>query len=219
MLISNVCCTVFLFFCDPTYISGVHHSSSAFPPISLGFTILLLRSHLYLWGSPFFFCDPTYISGVHHSSSAFPPISLGFTILLLRSHLYLWGSPFFFCIPTYISGVHHSSSSVFPAISMGFTILLLHLRSQLYNSSNGIQRCILRFFTISSLLGEPSAAHMLKYSGCNHVQIMCNTSSTYHVQHVVLCATWYEGTAQLLSLTELKSHLFWLYFIGLIIDR
>ena len=27
-------------------------------------------------------------------------------------------------------------------------------------------------------------------------------------------ATWYEGTAQLLSLTELKSHLFELYFIG-----
>ena len=43
-----------------------------------------------------------------------------------------------------------------------------------------------------------------------------------HVQHierlfrasVMLSATWYEGTAQLLSLTELKSHLFELYFIG-----
>ena len=32
-----------------------------------------------------------------------------------------------------------------------------------------------------------------------HVQITCNTSSAYHVQHVVLRATWYEGTAQLLS--------------------
>ena len=29
------------------------------------------------------------------------------------------------------------------------------------------------------------------------------------------CATWHEGTAQLLSLTELKSHLFELYFIEL----
>ena len=46
-----------------------------------------------------------------------------------------------------------------------------------------------------------------------------------HVQHierlscasVVLRATWYEGTAQLLSLTDLKSHLFELYFIGWII--
>ena len=43
-----------------------------------------------------------------------------------------------------------------------------------------------------------------------------------HVQHierlsrasVMLCATWYEGTAQLFSLTELKSYLFELYFIG-----
>ena len=86
----------------PSCISGVHHSSSsAFPVISLGFTILLLRllrSQLYLWASPFFFffCVPSYISGIHHSSSsAFSAISLGFTILLrLCSQLYLWGSPF-----------------------------------------------------------------------------------------------------------------------------
>ena len=32
---------------------------------------------------------------------------------------------------------------------------------------------------------------------------MCNMS----------CATWYEGTAQLLSLTELKSHLFEIFFL------
>ena len=46
-----------------------------------------------------------------------------------------------------------------------------------------------------------------------------------HVQHierlsrsiVMLRAIWYEGTAQLLSWTELKSHLFELYFVGLII--
>ena len=144
----------------PTYISGVHHSSSsssAFPAISLGFTILLLlllRSQLYLWASPFFFffCVPSYISGVHHSSSsssAFPAISLGFTILLLllRSQLYLWGSPFFFfflrsqlylwgwpfffffCVPSYISEVHHSSSSsAFPAISLGWPFLVRLLR-------------------------------------------------------------------------------------------
>ena len=115
--------------------SGLHRSSSAFPAISPGFTILLLLSQVYLWASPFdfFFCLPTYISGLHHlSSSAFPPISLGFTILLLLllSKLYLWASPFFFfCLPTYISGLHHSSSSAFPPISLGFTILLLLLRS------------------------------------------------------------------------------------------
>ena len=33
------------------------------------------------------------------------------------------------------------------------------------------------------------------------------SSRAYHVQHVVLRATWYEETAQLSSLTELKSHL------------
>ena len=112
----------FFFFCVPSYISGVHHSSSsAFPAISPGFNILLLlRSQLYLWGSTFFFfCVPSYISGVQHSSSsAFPAISLGFNILLLlRSQLYLWGSTFFFfCVPSYISRVQHSfSSSAFPS--------------------------------------------------------------------------------------------------------
>ena len=54
----------------------------------------------------------------------------------------------------------------------------------------------------------------LKWPGRNHVQITCNTSSIYRVQHVVLHATGYKGTAQLSSLTEFKSHLFELYFIG-----
>ena len=110
----------FFFFCFPIYISGFHNSfsSSAFPAISLWFSILLpflLRFQLYFWGSPFFFffcfCVPSCISGVHHSSSsAFSAISLGFTVLLLDSQLYLWGSPFFFfffCVLSYISGVHH----------------------------------------------------------------------------------------------------------------
>ena len=148
----------FFFFCVPSYTSGLHYSfssssSSAFPALSLGFTILflLLRSQLYLCGSLFFFffffffCVPSYISGFHYSfssSSAFPVISLGFTILLLlRSQLYVWASPFFFfffffffCVPSYMCGLHHSySSSAFPAICVGFTILLLLLlRSQLY---------------------------------------------------------------------------------------
>ena len=74
-------------------------------------------------------------------------------------------------------------------------------------NNNRIQRCNSRFLTISSLRHEPSPAHMLKWTRCNCVQIMCNTSSTHHVQHVMLCAVWYKGTAQLLSLTELKLHL------------
>ena len=139
----------FFFFCLPCSVSGVHHSSSSstFPAISLGFTILLLLcSQLYLWASPFFFfCVPSFISGLHHSSSSStfpaipqgftilllllpsPAISLGFTILLLlRSQLYLWASSFFFfCVPSYVSRLHHSSSCAFPAISLGFIILLL----------------------------------------------------------------------------------------------
>ena len=70
------------------------------------------------------------------------------------------------------------------------------------------------FFTIFSLRREPSPTHTLKPPGRNRVKITCNTSITYHVQHVVLRATWYEGTAVVLSLTKLKSHLFELYFIS-----
>ena len=85
------------------------------------------------------------------------------------------------------------------------------------NNNNCFQRRSLRFLTVSSQRHELSPTRTLKWPRCNHVQITCNTSSAYHVQHVILCATWYEGTAQLLSLTELKSHLFELYFVGWII--
>ena len=44
----------------------------------------------------------------------------------------------------------------------------------------------------------------------NHVQQIERLSRA----SVMLRATWYEGTAQLFSLTELKSHLFEFYFIG-----
>ena len=67
---------------------------------------------------------------------------------------------------------------------------------------------------LQSARHESSPTRTLKWPGRNRVQIACNTSSAYHVQHVVLRATWDEGTAQLLSLTEFKSHLFELYFIG-----
>ena len=70
------------------------------------------------------------------------------------------------------------------------------------------------FFTISSLRRELSPISTLKLLGRNRVQITCNTLSAYHVQHVVLRASWYERTAQLLSLTEFKSHLFEIYFNG-----
>ena len=82
------------------------------------------------------------------------------------------------------------------------------------NNNNRIERRNSRFFTISSLLREPSLTRTLNWPRPNRVQITWNTSSAYHVQHVVLRAKLYEGTAQLLSLTELKSHLSELYFTG-----
>ena len=56
----------------------------------------------------------------------------------------------------------------------------------------------------------------------SYAQVAGAQSFANHVQHierlscasVMLRATWYEGTAQLLSLTELKAHLFELYFTG-----
>ena len=55
------------------------------------------------------------------------------------------------------------------------------------------------FFAISSLRLEPSPIRTL-WPEHNRVQITCNTLGAHHVQHVVLRATWYEGTAQLYEL-------------------
>ena len=77
------------------------------------------------------------------------------------------------------------------------------------NNDDRIQKRNLRFF-----YNHPhSAINCLQHKcssgqGVVVCQITCNTSSAYYVQHVMLCATWYEGTAQLLSLAELKSLLF-----------
>ena len=68
------------------------------------------------------------------------------------------------------------------------------------------------FLKISSMRRKLSPTRTLKRPGRNRVQITCNTSSAYHEQHVVLRSTWYEGTAQLLCLTEFKSHLMELFF-------
>ena len=56
------------------------------------------------------------------------------------------------------------------------------------NNNNRIQRCNSRFFTISSLCCEPSPTRTLKWPGRKRVQITYNTSSAYHVQHIVLIA-------------------------------
>ena len=96
---------------------------------------------------------------------------------------------------------------------------LCDIEYQYNNNNNRIHKRNLIFFTNSSLRPEPSPTRTLKWPGRNRLQIMCNTSSACHVQHVVLRATWYEGTAQLLSLRELKSHLFELYSICRTINR
>ena len=81
------------------------------------------------------------------------------------------------------------------------------------DNNNCIQRRYSRFFTISSQRRELSPTRKLKWPECNcanHVQHIKRLSRA----SVILRATWYEGTAQLLSLTECKLHLFELYFIG-----
>ena len=71
------------------------------------------------------------------------------------------------------------------------------------------------FLTICSLRREPSPTRTLKWLGRNRVQITCNTSSDYHVQHVVLRAKWYEGTAQLLRVdTVLGSRLSFGWYVA-----
>ena len=73
-----------------------------------------------------------------------------------------------------------------------YLILFLFLLSSLLLlllQYNRIQRHKSRFFTISSLRCESSPTRTFKWHGCNRVQITCNTSSAYHVQHVVLRAT------------------------------
>ena len=79
------------------------------------------------------------------------------------------------------------------------------------NNNNRIQRRCSRF------LQSPHSA-----TNCTYAQVALAQPCANHVQHierlshasVMLPATWYEGTAQLLSLTELKSHLSQLCFIG-----
>ena len=60
--------------------------------------------------------------------------------------------------------------------------------------------------TVSNTYTQVAQAHLC----ANHVQFI------EHLSHAsfVLRAMRYEGTAQLLSLTEQKLHLFELYFIG-----
>ena len=85
------------------------------------------------------------------------------------------------------------------------------------HNHNRIERHNSRYIcTISSLCCKLYPTPTLKWPERSHMQITCNTSSTFHV---ALRATWYEVTAQLLSLTEFKWHLFELHFIGWTINQ
>ena len=112
--------------------------------------------------------------------------------------------------------LHPDTFQLLYVLGKSLHVLTARVRTLGINNNNNkcIHRCNLTFSTISSPRREPSPTCTLKWPGRNRVQITCNTSSACHVQHVVLHAMWYEGTAQLLSLTEFKSHLFELYFIG-----
>ena len=61
------------------------------------------------------------------------------------------------------------------------------------------------------------AANCLQYARSGGPgAIVCKSRATHKalITCSMSCATWYEGTAQLLSSTELKSYLFELYSIG-----
>ena len=78
-----------------------------------------------------------------------------------------------------------------------------------YNNNRIQWRISRSFFSQSPHCAANRLQHVLSSGpGAIVCKFTCNTSSAYHVQHVVLRATWYEGTAQLLSLLEFKSHLF-----------
>ena len=74
---------------------------------------------------------------------------------------------------------------------------------------------------IRDFLQSPhSAANCLQHARSSGPgAIVCKSRATHRA--LITCnmscyvrATWYEGTAQLLSSTELKSHSFQLYFVG-----
>ena len=135
------------------------------------------------------------------------------------------------CLSVCLSSVHtHCTWKQQPSVCDVLLCRCQTTPSRLYqhnnnnsNNNNSNNNCIERHnswcFTISSLCREPCQTRTLKWSQRSRVQITCNILSTYYMQDVVLHATWYNRTAQLLNLTKFKSHLFELYFIGWTIHR
>ena len=88
------------------------------------------------------------------------------------------------------------------------------------NDNNRIQRRYSRFLTISSQRREPSPTRTIKWPA--RAQLCAN--HVHHIERwsrasVMLRATWHEGTAQLLSLAELKLDLFELVSLAESLNR
>ena len=85
------------------------------------------------------------------------------------------------------------------------------------NNNNDNNNCIERHH--SRFLQSPHcAANCFQHVHSNGPgAVECKSCATHRalITCNMWCAMWYKGTAQLwINLTELKSHLFWLYFIG-----
>ena len=92
-------------------------------------------------------------------------------------------------------------------MKMMITMMITMMMMIMINYNDFISFALSRL-THTQLHRKPSPTRTLKWPPRNRVQITCNTSIAYHLQHVVLRATQYEGKAQVLSLTEFKPHLF-----------
>ena len=79
--------------------------------------------------------------------------------------------------------------------------------------------CLFLGFFLQSLHCATNCLQHVRSSGQG--AIMCESHATHRaiISFNTSCATWYERTAQLLSMAEFKSHLFKLYPIGWTINR
>ena len=74
------------------------------------------------------------------------------------------------------------------------------------NNNNRTERCYLRF--LQSPHCAPNCLQHVRSSGQGAVMCKSHTAHRALITCSMSCATWYKGTAQLLNLTKLKSHLF-----------
>ena len=94
-------------------------------------------------------------------------------------------------------------------VMMTMMMMMMMMMIMIIIALKGAIRDFDNLLTAPRTVSNPYAQVARPQSGANHVQ---------HIERFITCnvqrVTWYEGTAKLLSLTELKSHLFELYFIA-----